>query len=752
MVAPRRPEISLYKRNSAHITNAELLHELEKEAEIADLPYFKRKRLAEELRAKWERQETEIANEAIAVLQPLMAATGTMAEALEGLNRLKVPELLGKVEAQQDRVRHARQAIANAEQFLKDRDFGAAGAAVDEACRELWLIGGPLVVTLNHALSQAAIGKDARERLQANVNERKAARAELDNARRQGGTKAALGATARVHVLEAEGFSIATDILEGQVRPTSKPTKTKVGRESSIRVFPPQELETFADVGGLEEVKQQLRATIGSILERPEEAARYHVVHNGILFHGPPGTGKTLLSRALAGEYGLRYIRFNPASIASAYIHEAAANLQRLFELARDSTPCVLFLDEVDTIASARDDMPSADHREVVTQLMNSLEEYRAVPGLVIVAATNNMDRLDLGLREGRFDAKILVPLPDPKAREDVIRVHLNRREDTVDWDTIDLKKLSEATAGRNAAALESFVSLASQKALQSGGKIDQASLEESIRDREGKDRRSLDEPVAWDDVVLPDDVREQMMEILNVFSRPDLARSLGVKPPAGVLLYGPPGTGKTTMAKAMATEISASFYEQSAADLLSKWVGESEERVMKLFTKARANRPSIIFIDEIDSMLRQRTSNSSSPWEDRVISQFLRELDGLGGGEGVLLVGATNRIDIIDPAIQGRRLTPIEVGLPDAIGRLKICQVLCKTVRLDEDVDLKKIAAQTEGMSGADLKRMRDAAGMKALNRLAKDNNDAATVSISMADLQAALESQKNRTSLVEV
>lgn len=196
--------------------------------------------------------------------------------------------------------------------------------------------------------------------------------------------------------------------------------------------MPPVELETFADVGGLEPVKEQLRSTIGAILDAPDQAARYRVLHNGILFHGPPGTGKTLLSRALAGEYGLRYLRFPPATIASAYLHETAQNLRRLFKLAKQNSPCVLYLDEIDTIASDRTDTPSPEQREILTQLMVCLEEYRAAPGLVIVAATNNVDRLDPALREGRFDTKILIPLPDVESRKDIFRVHLRHRADAM--------------------------------------------------------------------------------------------------------------------------------------------------------------------------------------------------------------------------------------------------------------------------------------------------------------------------------
>jgi transitional endoplasmic reticulum ATPase len=747
----RRPEVSLYRRNASQITSRRVLHPMEKEAEIAATPRLGRKRARAELEERWRREEGEAAAETSKALAHLARATESLRDRLRALASLNVPEFRGKVDAEVQRVDRARAQLDSAQEALSARDFGSAGASSTEAGRELWLIGGPLVVALNQALSRAAIGREQRVLLQENYSARQAAKAELESLQRGGGTPEQLiEAAARVHALEAHGYELAGAILGAQAPRVPGGRGRGGARDATLRIIAPAELETFDDVGGLDDVKDQLRATVGAILDRPEEAARYRVVHNGILFHGPPGTGKTLLSRALAGEYGLRYVRFSPASIASAYLHEAASNLQKLFETARENTPIVLFLDEVDTIASARDDQPSADHREVVTQLMSCLEDYRSVPGLVITAATNNLDRLDPGLREGRFDAKILVPLPDAQARKDILNVHLRGRAGAVDWDAVDLDELARLTRDRNAAAIEGFVTLAAQTALSQRRQIAQPDLVAAIRTRAGSERLAIEDPVTWDDVVLPDETRERLLEIVNVLVRPDLARDLGVSMPAGVLLYGPPGTGKTTIAKAMASEIEASFYEQSAADLLSKWAGESEARVAKLFERARANRPSIVFIDEIDGLLRTRGSDGASAWEERVVSQFLRELDGVRRGEGVLLVGATNRIDIIDPAVRERRLTSVEVGLPDGAGRLRLLQVLCRNVKVAPDVDLKLLAGRTEGMSGAELKRLRDAAGMKALSRASRGGPSEA-VAVTMDDLTNALQELRTRSTLVQ-
>jgi transitional endoplasmic reticulum ATPase len=748
-------EAALYRRHAARITSVEVLHRSEKDTAIASVPALRRRKIRAELEAQWLATENVARLEAGQMVGRIRESAADLESALSELATANAPELLGKVETAIARVRSALSQLADADSALTHGDFGVAGNAVEHSEHELGQVGGQLIVAMNRALAQAAVSKSFRARLEDNVAESRQAKLQLDRARNESDSRTAvLDATVRLRELQSAGFRLAAELLSNQVRrEPSRSESAKVGRDNQLRVVSPHECETFADVGGLAQVKQQLRESVGAILERPDEAARYHVVHNGVLFYGPPGTGKNLLSRALAGEYGLRYIRFSPASIASSYMHEAAANLRHLFELARANVPCLLYLDEIDTIAGDRGDQPSADHREVVTQLMVCLEEYRAVPGLVIAAASNDVDRLDPALREGRFDAKIHVPLPDPTDRADVLGVHLKRRGEAVNWKSIDLKKLAELTHGYNAAALETIVSLAAQRAMKSSAPIDTPTLSAVIAERGGQHRLTIEHRITWDDVVLSQDVRERVMEILTVFANPDLARDVGVRPPAGILLYGPPGTGKTTIAKAMASQISASFYEMSAADLLSKWAGESEQRVAKLFTKARSNRPSIIFIDEIDALLRRRNADSANKWEERVLSQFLRELDGLSSGEGVLLVGATNRVDAMDDAIVGRRLEPVEVGLPDAALRLQLLQLLCQQVKLSRGVSLKNLSTATEGMSGADLKRLRDSAGMKALNRVARNGQPPKNgISITMADFESALDAQRGHSTLAVV
>ena len=748
MAARGRAQIAHYRRAAAHLTSRRVLHEIEKKEAEAELPLLRRRSARAALRRDWAEEERLAAEEAGAALARLRGAAAAFEGALRKLVALDTSDLRGKVEPELQRVATAHAELDDAAAALERRDFGAAGESADRAARELWLVGGPLVVVLNEALGRAAIGRAQRDALLDNISARRAAKQGLEQAR-LAGPGAAIEAAVAVHRAEAAGLELAAAILSTQATPPRRPP-AKGG--SGPRVIPPHELETFDDVAGLHDVKEELRASVGAILENPEEAARYRLVHNGILFYGPPGTGKTLLSRALAGEYGLRYLRLTPAAIGSSLAHETAANLQRVFDLAAASVPCLLFIDEVDAFAAARDEAPGSDHREVVTQLMTSLEECRSVPGLVVCAATNDIDELDPGLREGRFDARIRVPLPDREARREILVLHLRRRKESVSWEDLDVEAVVEATGGRNAAALEQIVTLAAQAALAERRPIVLADLLAAVRRGAARDRAVLEERVTWDDVVLPDDTRDQLMDLVNVFVKPDLARSLGIQPPPGILLHGPPGTGKTTIARAMATEIDASFYEQSAADLLSKWAGESEERVARLFAKARANRPSIIFVDEIDGLLRTRGSDSANQWEERVVSQFLRELDGLAGGSGVLLVGATNRPDVVDPAVRERRLAPVEIGLPDATGRLQLLRKLLAGSSVAPDVDLRELALATEGMSGADLKRLRDLAGMKTLTRATRSGGEDEAVRISAADLTAALQGMRRRATFAVV
>lgn len=721
------PAANTYIRNAALVTDREIK------------PPSKGGLLQKLVAPKGKSADPAAVSQAEKVIGALEGCLRPLREGLDSLSRLRRPRLLGKAEDELKRIDRAQNHLKEARAALEEHDFGRCGSEVKAAHRELSALGGALTVALNQELAQASFSRELKMRLQENVEERRLSQQQADEAAARSPREGILASPPVLQSM-AEGLRLAAEILSSQAAPAAKPVKPAGRSDDSVRIVPAQELETFDDVGGLEEAKERLRRTVGIMLERSGDAAAAGLVLNGVLLYGPPGTGKTLLARAVAGEYGLRFIRFSPSAIASSYQHEPAKKLRQLFATAAEAAPCLLFLDEVDAIAGRREGVGSSDTREIVTQLLNSLEEYRNVPGLVIMAATNTLDQLDPALREGRFDVRIAVPLPDLEARKKVLRVQLESSGLDVDWDSIDADDIAERLGGRSGAAITSMVAGAAERALTSATPLSHGHLIQEIEARSGQDRaQTFEDKVDWEDVALPDHVRQRLQEILLVFQKPELGRRLGVRPPAGILLYGPPGTGKTTIAKALATEVKASFYEQSAADLMSKWVGESEQKVAQLFTRARNNRPSIIFLDEIDALLKRRMADSSAPWEERVVSQFLRELDGLQTGEGVLLVGATNRPDIIDDAVRERRMVPIEVPLPDEAGRLHILEVLCREVQLAADVDLGAIAAATEGMSGADLKNVRNSAGMKALARAAL-GGPGEEAAVMLGDFTAAL------------
>jgi transitional endoplasmic reticulum ATPase len=739
------PRIAQHRRSLALVTHVAVPHPLERAAAVDAEPIWRRKAARQRLETEWEEIEARAAAEVRALVDLQEQAIVHLDGGLAAVREAAPARIRGKVTDEHNRLTRTRGMLAEARGALEQRDFGLAGKLLHDVDRGLWAFGGELVVALNQELQTAAYSRELHGQLAANQEARREARRGVEEVRRRDGMPEALAASTVAYHLMAAGLELVARALGNQAPDAAAPARTlRVGAENTVRVVPPQELERFSDVGGLEEVKDLLRRSLGTRLEHREEATRYGVDTASVLFYGPPGTGKTLLARAVAGEYGLRYLRVTPAVVASPYAHEASRNLARVFDLARQSVPCLLFFDEVDALGYARSGTPSAEHREIVTQLLTLLEEYRGVPGLLIAGATNSIELLDTAMREGRFDFKIPVPLPDAAARRDILEVHLRARRDAVDWVGLDLDEIAERLAGRSGAAVATTVANAASQAMRERTLIGHPQLLAALGEREARDRRQLETPVRWQDVVMPPAVEQRLREILEVVQHPEMAAAVGVAAPAGVLLHGPPGTGKTTIAKAIATEVRASFYEMSAAELLSKWVGESEGRVAQLFATARENRPSIIFIDEIDALLRRRSATSAAPWEERLVSQFLRELDGLSSGAGVFLVGATNRLDIIDDAVKERRLISLEVPLPDLAARRALLDLLFTRVRHGGDVDLDELARATGGMSGADLKRLRDEVGIKALGRGLREGTSPKDIVVSAEDFYESLHERR--------
>ena len=508
----------------------------------------------------------------------------------------------------------------------------------------------------------------------------------------------------------------------------------------------PEELPKFDNVGGMEALKVETRDSIGLLLRHPDEAQQYGIEWNGILLYGPPGVGKTFFAGAIAGEYGMNFIHVSTGDLVASIVGQSARNIEKAFETALDHLPCLLFFDEFDSVAQRRDQNPDQEARRTVNQLLTSLEAHRDERRLLVMAATNSIEHLDPAvIRPGRFDRHIRIDLPDADARRQILRVELGERPTARD---IALEDLVDRTEGMTPAAIEKVVEVAAldvfKRATETGQRLE---LEEShllaaIERHGGQDRPTL-EHWTWDSLVLPEATKDELQQLQAVIEEPDSARRFGVDPPTGLLLAGPPGTGKTTVAKVLAAQARCSFYPVSGADVMSKWVGESERNIRQLFERARQNRPSIVFIDEIDAIAGRR---GDIEIHDSQVNQLLAEIDGIAGQRGLFVIGATNRPDQIDPALlRGGRLSrTIVLGLPDAAGRLQLLRVFTSrmpTVR----VDLEGLATRTEGLSPADLKALTQEAALVAMTRERRRGNDAAgrpgaAASVEQVDFDEAL------------
>ena len=486
-----------------------------------------------------------------------------------------------------------------------------------------------------------------------------------------------------------------------------------------FEVQSPDELTTFEDVGGMDELKQEVRDTVGLVLEHPDDAERYGIEWNGILLHGPPGVGKTYVAQAIAGEYGMNLIHVSTGDLVASLVGGSARNIEKAFDTALRNLPCLLFFDEFDSVAQRRDATPDQESRRTVNQLLTSLEAHRDERRLLVMAATNSIEHLDPAvIRPGRFDRHIRIDLPDAEARRAIFETELDDRPTA---QGIDLDELVRRTEGMTPAAIAKVVDTAAlevfREAAQTGKslELDTPHLLSAVARHGGEDRPTV-EHWTWDSLVLPPAIKAQLQQLQSVIEDPESARRFGVEPPTGLLLAGPPGTGKTTVAKVLAAQARASFYPVSGADVMSKWVGESERNIRQLFERARENRPSIIFIDEIDAIAGRR---GSVEVHDTQVNQLLAEIDGVSGQRGVFIIGATNRPDQLDPALlRGGRLSrTIVLGLPDEAGRLAILQL--HTARMPTvGVRLAELARETDGMSPADLKSLAQEAALAAMAR----------------------------------
>jgi transitional endoplasmic reticulum ATPase len=484
---------------------------------------------------------------------------------------------------------------------------------------------------------------------------------------------------------------------------------------------------TYEDIGGLKEEIQKIREMVELPLRHPELFERLGIEPpKGVLLYGPPGTGKTLLAKAVANETNAHFISISGPEIMSKFYGESEARLREIFKEAREKAPSIIFIDEIDSIAPKREEVTGEVERRVVSQLLSLMDGLEARGKVVVIAATNRPNAVDPALRRpGRFDREIEIKVPDKKGRLEILQIHTRHMPLE---DDVDLKKMAAVTHGYVGADLEYLCKEAAMKALRrllpeikleeekippevlNKLQVNMKDFEEALKEITPSAMREvyLETPeVKWDDIGGLEQVKKELREAVEwPMKFPEVYKKLGYDMPKGVLLYGPSGTGKTMLAKAVATESEANFISVRGPELLSKWVGESERAVREVFRKAKQASPCIIFFDEIDALAPVRGLSGDSMVTERVVSQLLTELDGIQPLSGVVVLAATNRIDMVDPALlrAGRFDKLIYVPLPDKEARLKIFKIHMRNKPIADDVDLNRLVEQTEGFSGADI------------------------------------------------
>ena len=515
---------------------------------------------------------------------------------------------------------------------------------------------------------------------------------------------------------------------------------------------------TYDDLGGMRDTIDALREMVELPLRHPELFQRLGVdPPKGVLLHGPPGTGKTLLARAVANESAAKFFLINGPEIMGSAYGESERHLREIFEQASEAAPSIIFIDEIDSIAPKRGQVTGEAEKRLVAQLLTLLNGIEPRQNLVVIAATNRPEAIDEALRRpGRFDREIIVGVPDEPGRREILGIHTRGMPLAADVDLGDLARRTYGFVGADLAALTREAALETVRRIMpklnladevippevletlSVGRSDFENALKRVQPSAMREVMVEAPTIGWDDIGGLDAPRDRLKEGVELpLKHPEAFRRLGIRPAKGFLLYGPPGTGKTLLAKAAARESQANFIATKSSDLLSKWYGESEQQIARLFARARQVAPTIIFIDELDSLVPARGGGLGEPQvTERVVNTILAEMDGLEELQNVVLIGATNRPTLIDPALlrPGRFDELIYVGTPDETGRARILAIHTRDMPLAKDVDLASLAKRTDRFTGADLEDLVRRAGLTALRR----GMDAAEVT--MADFESAL------------
>ena len=500
---------------------------------------------------------------------------------------------------------------------------------------------------------------------------------------------------------------------------------------------------SYEDIGGLGKQIQRIREMIELPLKYPQIFERIGIdAPKGVLLHGPPGCGKTLIARAVANETDAYFTSISGPEVMAKYYGESEGRLRSMFEDAKANAPAIIFIDEIDSIAPKREEMGGEKQveRRVVAQLLALLDGLESRGQVIVIGATNIPNVLDPALRRpGRFDREISIPIPDKNSRLEILQIHTRGMPLAED---VDLEKLAAITHGFVGADLEALAREAAMAAIRKilpkvdfeladlpyetllELKVTADNFMEALKEIEPSAIREvfIEVPdVKWSDVGGLENIKKQLIETIEwPLKYPELFAKARTNPPKGLLLYGPPGTGKTLVAKAVANESQVNFISVKGPELISKYMGESERGIREIFKKAKQAAPTIIFFDEIDALvpIRGIGGGDSTHTSERVISQFLTELDGIEELKGVVVIGATNRLDMIDPAIirPGRFDVLLELPIPDEATRLIIFQIHTKSKPLDKDVNLEQLSKITDKYTGAEIEAIARRASMLAI------------------------------------
>ncbi|PIY90367.1 MAG: AAA family ATPase [Nitrosopumilales archaeon CG_4_10_14_0_8_um_filter_34_8] len=526
---------------------------------------------------------------------------------------------------------------------------------------------------------------------------------------------------------------------------------------------------TYEDIGGLTDEIKKVREMIELPLRHPEIFEKLGIeAPKGVLLYGPPGTGKTLLAKAVANESQAHFISISGPEIMSKFYGESEARLREIFKEAREKAPSIIFVDEIDSIAPKREEVTGEVERRVVSQMLSLMDGLEARGKVIVIAATNRPNAIDPALRRpGRFDREIEIKVPDKKGRKDILAIHSRNMPLS---DDVNVEKISSVSHGYVGADLEYLCKEAAMKCLRrllpelnmEEEKLPPETLDKLIVNNEdfqkalievtpsGMREVFIENPdVKWEEVGGLEDVKRELQEAVEwPMKYPGLYDKLGHKMPRGILLHGPSGTGKTLLAKAVATQSEANFVSVRGPELLSKWVGESERGIREIFRRARQASPCVIFFDEIDSIAPIRGAGGETAVTERVVSQLLTELDGMENMHGVVVLAATNRPDMIDPALlrPGRFDKIIQIPLPNKESRKMILKINAEKIPINDNpndpqrVDIDKIAEMTDGLSGADTAAIANTAVSLVIHEFLDTHPDVKDIEKSSVDAKVTM------------